>query len=236
MKSEIDPRVTILTGSNDAGKSSTLRQLKLFLENKNADEMDVNQDYLQEAQTKWMDDSTPRVELQFSVDRSEITNHQWSANFRSDDSALVSKAMTVTGSQHEFSAQTGAYGVQKWPIRLPAVVFASGTHSISEKIDLSAPNPLEASLLQIGFGAPFNFERLNALNSINYSRQLREAEERINKQMERSMPIPSSLRFNFLQLEGNRKAIAVLLRDRHDAMTPFGLRGTGLRKNGHSPC
>lgn len=227
---EIDPSVTILTGSNDTGKSSTLRLLKLFLENANAEEMDVNQDYLQESQRKWTEDREPRVELQFQLDAAGETAGPWPNHFNKGDYGVASKAMTVTGSPHEFKAQTTAHGVQDWPIRLPSVVFATGAHSIREKIDLSAPNPIEASLLQLGFGAAFNFESLNALGQTNYSRRVRDAEERINKLMEHSMPIPSSLRFNFLPIEGNRKIMAVLLRDRHDAMTPFGLRGTGLRK------
>ena len=227
---EIDPLVTILTGSNDAGKSSTLRLLKLFLENKNAEEMDVNQDYLRESQTKWMEDATARVELQFQIDSSSEAGH-WGAHYSKGDYTKVSKAMTLKGSAHEFTTITHSHGTQNsWRTDLPPVVFASGAHSIRENIDLSAPNPLEAALLHVGFGAPFKYESLNALGATNYSLQLRNAEERINQQMARSMPIPSCLRFHFLPVEGNRKVIAVLLRDRHDAMTPFGLRGTGLRK------
>jgi predicted ATP-dependent endonuclease of OLD family len=227
---EIDPAVTILTGSNDTGKSSTLRLLRLFLENHNAEEMDINQDYLQESQSKWMEDRTPRVELQFQVESPEEAGG-WESHYSSGDYAVIGKAMAVKDSTYEFEVENKRHGRQRnWQIKLPLVVFPSGAHAIREQIDLSALNPLEAALLQVGFGAPFSFDRLNALNSINYSRQLRDAEERINKEMARAMPIPSCLRFQFLPLEGNRKVIAVLLRDRHDAMTPFGLRGTGLRK------
>lgn len=227
---EIEPTITILTGSNDAGKSSVLRFLKLFLENGTADEMDVNQDYLQHSQTKWSDDTSPQVELQFQIETPSEA-HNWANCFQPGDFVKVSKPLLVKGSQYAFQTHTRSHGVQNnWSTHLPHVVFTSGSQSIRPEIDLSAANPLEAALLQIGFGAPFSFERLNALSPINYSRQLRSAEDRINKQMERSMPIPSSLRFHFLPIEGKRNMISVLLRDRHDAMTPFGLRGTGLRK------
>lgn len=106
----------------------------------------------------------------------------------------------------------------------------TGENTIRERIDLTAPNSLEASILRIAFGGQFNFESLNALGSINFSRQLRDAEDRLNRHMERSMPLPSALRFQFLPIEGNRKVMAVLLRDRHECETPFGLRGTGLKK------
>ncbi len=44
------------------------------------------------------------------------------------------------------------------------------------------------------------------------------------------MPVPSSLRFHFMPIEGNRKMISVLLQDRHEAITPFGMRGAGVKK------
>jgi len=190
---EIDPSVTILTGSNDTGKSVTLRLLKLFLENRNVEEMDVNQDYIQESQTKWMEDGTLKVELQFQIDSAgEATN--WGPHYKNGDGAIANKAMAVKGSAYEFAALTSGHGRQQnWGVSLPSVVFVSGTDSIREKIDLSAPNPLEAALLQIGFGGPFNFEALNALSPVNYTRRLLEAEGRINKQMERTMPMPSCL-------------------------------------------
>lgn len=225
----IDSRVTIITGSNDAGKSSSIRMLKLFLDGSNANEMDVNQDYLQASQTKWMEDSTPQVELRFSVDRRDVDG-RWANNYSEGDAAAVTKAMAVTGSAYVFKAQTRTHGETDWKMSLPHCVLASNEYNIRENIDLTALNPLEAALMEVGFGAPFNFDSLNALSPTNYSRRLRDAQDRINKQMERSLPTPASLRFDFLQIEGNRKIIAVLLRDRHDAMTPFGLRGTGVRK------
>jgi ABC-type transport system involved in cytochrome c biogenesis ATPase subunit len=228
---EIDSQVTILTGSNDAGKTSIIRMIELFLQNKSAGEMDINQDYLRESQTKWTDDTTPRVELQFHLESSrEVDGGNYNYNHHPGDLAIASKQMARQGTHYGFQVRSRNHGNPGWPIFLPRVISGLGTNAIREQLDLSAPNPLESALLHLGFGAPFEFERLNALSPINFSKQLLDAEERINQAMARSMPLPSSLRFKLLPIEGSRKMLAVLLRDRHDAMTPFGLRGTGLKK------
>lgn len=178
-----------------------------------------------------MDDQSLRVELQFLIENQSETTGTYSNYYGSGDFGVVSKAMAVENLQRQFKVLSKKHNEHGgWEFRLPNVVMLSGTDTIRETMDLSALNPLEASLLKIGFGATFDFQRLNALGAVNYSRQLRDAEYRLNKHMEKSMPIPSSLKFHFLPIEGNRKMLAVLLRDRHDAMTPFGLRGTGLKK------
>ena len=226
---EIEPDVTILTGANDTGKSSTLRILQLFLERKNAGEMDVNQDHLQESGSVWSEDNTMRCALRFRVNHKDPIEATWRSGLDLADYMLISKEMT-RGSPHTFAAHTKKFGVQGWQIPFPDVVVAPSTDSVREKIDLTTPNQLEKALLNVGFGGKYNFESLNARSDINFSRALDEAEERINRELEKAMPVPSSLRIRFSQIAGNRKFIAVFLRDRHDAMTPFGIRGTGVRK------
>ena len=227
---DIDPRVTILTGSNDVGKSSVLRLLSRFLANEKADEMDVNQDHLQEAQRTWTDDPAPQMELGFELKFSTEAEN-WAQHLTPGDKARVCRSMAHRGKNYEFSAETQSHGThENWRIRLPKTIFLPTHHALREQINLKAPNPLEDALLHVGFGAPFKYDRLSALSAINYSRQLKEAEDRINKEMERCIPNPASLRFSLIPLEGKRDTISVLLRDRHDAMTPFGLRGAGLRK------
>jgi ABC-type transport system involved in cytochrome c biogenesis ATPase subunit len=226
---EIDPDVTILTGSNDAGKSSTLRYLSLFLQAGSATEMDVNQEYLQESRTKFTDDQTVQVELQIKLESVRETPAYWHATFQPDDYAVVKRRMTANpGFIYEAHTRSGVR--QNWEITLPSLILPDGANAIRPEMDLTALNPLEKAVLAIGFGGHFDFGRLSALGAINYSRQLLEAEAKINKEMERVMPVPSCLRFHFLPIEGNRKKMAILLRDRHDAMTPFGLRGTGVKK------
>ncbi len=147
---EIDPSVTILTGSNDAGKSSTLRLLQLFLEGKNVDEMMVNQEFLRESQTKWMEDSTPRVEMQLQIDSEYEVEPPWSTNYRTGDVALVGRAMTIEGSKYEHKARSATVGDRNWRARLPALVFPSGATSIRENIDLSTPNQCHPVLAVVG--------------------------------------------------------------------------------------
>lgn len=148
---EIDPFVTILTGSNDAGKSSTLNLIHLFLNNQNAGEMDVNQDYLQEAQAKWMEDPTPIVECQFNPANRADAPTEWQNHYRDGDFALVTKTMTVKGADYKFEAHMKTAGIQRWPIRMPSVIFPSGQATLREQIDLSAPNPLEPQRIHRSF-------------------------------------------------------------------------------------
>ncbi|MGB7767735.1 MAG: hypothetical protein WBN22_02645, partial [Verrucomicrobiia bacterium] len=99
---EIDPRVTILTGSNDTGKSCSLRLVRLLLENRTIEEMDVNQDYLQESQVKWKDDQSLRVELQVLIENPAEADNAWMAHYGNGDSGVVSKAMAVENLPMQF--------------------------------------------------------------------------------------------------------------------------------------
>ena len=119
-----------------------------------------------------MDDGTIEVEFQFQIDSVREAKGSWENYYIPGDYAIVSKKMTIKGSSYNYTAMTKKAGQQSWPIDMPSVIFATGTDSIRPQMDLTALNPLEAALLQIGFGAPFSFERLNSLSSINYSRQL----------------------------------------------------------------
>lgn len=224
----LSPNVTILTGSNDVGKTSILRLLQSFLENKSATEWDINQDYLQSAQVKWTDDTAPEIKAEFRIDNPSEVPHRW--DYSQGDTAMVSKSMVATNATMNFLVHSKKNGTNAWKVNLPKVTFHSNAQVLRDHIDLAKPNALEAALLHVGFGAPFDFARLDALSPINYSRQLRDAEIKINRQMMKVMPTSSAFRFHLQPIEGNRKSLAILLQDHHDAVTPFGLRGSGVRK------
>jgi len=225
----LEPRVTILTGANDVGKSFVLRAIELLLTEGIAEEKDINQDHVQETHSQWISDHEPGIEADFRLDSTadvKQPRYRWTQGDTGEARRRVAKEVAKT----EFVLHTKQTGDVEWPVNMPRLVRAPSGDSVGETIDLAKPNPLEAALLQAAFSAPFSYQKYRAMGSINFTRAVRDAEDRLNAYMERVMPSAASLRFSLETIEGNRQQMAILLRDRYDGMTPFGLRGAGLRK------
>ncbi len=232
---ELDDRVTIITGPNDVGKSSILRVAELLFSNTALTEDFVNHDYIQELKAAWSSDANLMATAMISVtDRTDFTGI--SDNFRIHESDKHYYIQRLTGElkktaiQHTESKVHGQ--LQNLQINRPVVIFPQrhGESVIRSEIDLSQPNPLERALLSTAFGATFNNNILQSLKSIQFTRSIRDAQENLNKILQNTFPHPGLLRFELMPVEGSRQRLAILVRDRHDGITPFGHRGAGVRR------
>jgi predicted ATP-binding protein involved in virulence len=72
---EFDPNVTILTGANDAGKTSALRVLRMGLTNELANERDTNRDHAFAATQAWTKDASYTIKTDFELtEQHEVIN------------------------------------------------------------------------------------------------------------------------------------------------------------------
>lgn len=227
----IDNNVTILTGANDTGKSTVLRSLKLLLTNDSVDETIVNQDHVQRSSSQWTTDTSIQVTGRFRIDRGaevKANGYQHRVGDTAELTRLVAPSAATASVCHVLSQ---AHGRQSWAATpLPTVIMAPSLDGLRDIVDLKSPNPLEAALLKVAFGAPFDLAKFQAMGALNYNRAIRSAEDNLNAHLARVMPMESSLRFSLQPIDGKRDALGVLLRDRCDGLTPFGSRGSGVRK------
>jgi energy-coupling factor transporter ATP-binding protein EcfA2 len=226
----IDEQVTILTGANDTGKSTVLKCVELLLKDEKADEMLVNQDHIQESSGKWTEDRSLNVSGDFLLQKANDVLQQGYQHTIGDRATFTRRVAPHLGQPVESEVNSKIHGRAGWQIRAPGLVLAPSTDAVRDIIDLKNPNTLEKALLHAAFGSPFDHPKLAAMHPLNYTRALRAAEDRLNNHMHRVMPIESSLRFSLQPIEGSREKLGVLLRDRHDGLTPFGVRGNGLRR------
>jgi predicted ATP-dependent endonuclease of OLD family len=225
-----DTNVTILTGANDVGKSASLRFVRLFLEDGAAEEGDVNQDHLQEGRAIWSEDSSLVLDGEFRIDSHAdiIGNSQY--NITPGDTAVFNLHVAKDRKKKEQYLHSKKHGLLGTEIKLPKVVFAPTTQKIRDTLDLTQLNPLEESILDFAFGAEFNFSIYKTMSPLSYSRAIKAAEDNLNNHMRRVLPSASALRFSLYETGGHRNQLSILLRDRHDGITPFGNRGTGVQK------
>lgn len=224
----IDPDVTILTGSNDTGKTSVLHCLDLLFNSKTAGEMMVNQDHIQETQGKWNEDESIEVKAIFRITQKNDVGHS-SYRYSSGDNAIATRAITKD-SPVSIRLNSQAHGPVNWPVPLPILVRVPREDEVRDIIELTNPTPLEATLLQAAFKGGFDAGKLQAMGQLSFARAISDAEDCLNSYMARVMPMAASLRFTLQVLDASRKQVGLLLRDRHDGLTPFGNRGTGIRK------
>jgi predicted ATP-dependent endonuclease of OLD family len=225
----LNRRVTILTGANDTGKSSVLRFIELFFHGRPVGEMDVNQDHIQEIQTKWNLDTNIAIKAVLALEASDEVVHagyQW----HSGDLAHTTRVMTGQGQAGVGKIESKLKGSFDARITWPNVIIPNGRDTIGDQVELAKPNRLERVVLEAAFGGPFDADKYLGMSSVNYTRALQQANQRLAKQFQTIMPHPSSLRLTLIGVEGDRGRVLMQIHDRHEGVTPFGLRGTGVKK------
>jgi hypothetical protein len=228
----LDERVTIVTGANDVGKSSLLRALELALTENAADDAFINHDHVQESQKAWSKDESITVEALVNLSEAvDIQNggHQVAAGDHARIRRILAKDVAKTHTQTQLRHHGGSEHLR---IKLPAIVKPGngGGSRINDIIDLKKPGQLEQALLDAAFKARFDFTRLADMKPLAFTRAIRDAQEVLNRLLERVLPYPGMIKFDLLPVEGDRSRLGILVRDRHDGITPFGTRGAGVQR------
>jgi energy-coupling factor transporter ATP-binding protein EcfA2 len=228
---DLDRQVTILTGANDVGKTSLLRALELAVSDQRfAEEEFVNADHLHESQRPWSSDRALTVEVLVALDQ-PADLQGGNVRIAEGDTIQVKREVSKEINRTHFVTRTkaGANGDHPW--KWPAVIKPGGANVIiGDQLNLVNPNPLEQRLLTAAFKKTFNFETLKGLSGLRYTREVEAAQVELNRLLNSVMPRPSRLQFQLSPIEGKRDVLGVYVRDHHGGLTPFGNRGSGVRR------
>ncbi len=234
IKVDIDPRVTIITGANDVGKSSLLRAIELALTEQSINNDFANHDHVQSSPKAPEKDEALRVsvviELTESVDLQRGKDLAIIAGDRAEIIRRVGREVVNTATKTFLKN----YGEQtQFALKLPAIIRPGAINGAisNNEINLKELNPLEQALLDTGFKAKFELSRFEKMHPVIWGQTVRSAQLEINRLLSKVLPSPGVINFELLaDVGGDRSRIGVLIRDRHGAITPFGSRGSGLRR------
>lgn len=231
---DVDPTVTILTGANDAGKTSVLRALRLLVTNQSASEQDVNRDHLMRAPAAWVKDTGYSLVGEFTIEsKDELVglNRElkgpWTATVRrhpSPQNPVVHYHLRGDGRE---------YQQPDYRIHLPSCVtigLEPDKDEIRNVIPLDKPNRLESGLLRIAFDAPFNLEKFQQMSEGLWEDSVSHAEQRLNERLQHVVPHSDYFRIRLRAVDGQAQKLSVLVRDMQRGVTPFDYRGAGARK------
>lgn len=231
---ELEDDVTIITGSNDAGKSSLLRLIAMAsgYGPERFNEYHANFDRHQEQTGNWADGNfvsciveyqvTPYTQHHVAIDLPQETIFRFKYSFGGSSVRPLFKGQW----RNNKWVGEGGVGIGKFPtvIELPTTEF------VREEIDLRSPNKVENELLKVAFGSAFSFEtKLQNASPITASREFASADRKLNEALNRLLPPSLTLKFQIMPVEGVRHRMALNILDKYDGHTPLGVRGRGIQ-------
>lgn len=231
---DLDSKVTILTGANDAGKTSALRAIRLLLTNGSASEADVNRDHVLRLPHAWTKDTSYSMMAEFGVDHSselvglsKEIKQPWTATYRrhpAPDGPVSSFHLKGDGREYNNPGQG---------IHLPAclaVGLETDAENVRSVIPLTSPNKLESAFLHLAFDGHFDAAKYQAMSEGLWEDCVSHAEERLNQQLRHVVPTSDHFQFKLRAIDGQATRLSLLIRDAQRGMTPFEYRGAGAKK------
>jgi predicted ATP-dependent endonuclease of OLD family len=230
VKIPIDPRVTIITGANDVGKSSVLKAIELAFGTEPLPENFINCDYAKSPRVDIDRDDTISVCAEINLTSPADIEHERQTVEPGDRAEIVRKLAKAAAKFETTTHLRRHGGSTDRKLKLPLIVKPTfGEKSgIRQVIDLKDMTPLEKAFIDAAFDGPFEWENFQRKERIVFIDALHDAEERINGRLGKLIAARSQVRFKFIADGGSE--LTILIRDQHGGATPFGTRGSGVRK------
>lgn len=232
---ELEDDVTVITGPNDAGKSSLLRLIGMCcgVNLKTFSEYDANFDRNQEFTGSWEDGKMVACEVVCKpTDRTplHLSGHLPEGSTFTLRHAFSAKGMRIERIILTRSDGSGVGINSEWLRQSPHLVYLPTQDLVREEINLQQQNPVEQALLKIAFGPAFSFDqKLSNASAMMAAREFKRAEERLNAALKRLLPPSLHLEFMVSQVESVRHRMGLSVVDRHDGHTPLSVRGRGIQ-------
>lgn len=228
---KLDPRVTVLTGANDTGKSALLRAIRLILTGKMLDEQDVNGERIGAFSGRWQDDSDVGCLSCFSVTTRTKQTNEMEGGIEVGDGVVFYSRLTHNGHNFKVRHIERNGGQVSTGVRFqhpPQVVCLPLDTQVKELVNLGQLTDAEERLLKLGFGPAFNLQQHEALTIGRRVGRVSDAQHRLNDRLRELLP--PNLPLEFRLHEGTKPAeLSIALVDPLRNHVPIGSRGAGIR-------
>jgi hypothetical protein len=165
----IDPRVTIITGANDAGKSSVLRAHELVFGNEQISEDEVNKDHLDNVMGNWVRNKNILVEADISLTRKEDVPGGIENSPNDSASILRRLGRDISAVEHHTTLHRNRHHTAA-PI-FPQVIRPRLKDALRDELNLKELLPLEKALLDAAFQRDFKVSDLENVKAATLSQR-----------------------------------------------------------------
>ena len=226
----IAPEVTVLTGPNDAGKSFALRAIEILCTQETIDEHEVNRDRLGEFEGKWNEDSGVACIAEFVATEASVAKKTLPKNTKPGAAITVKRRMNAPGGRvieiNDGKTRTNP----ETHFTPPAILKLPLPTEVREQIDLGAMTDAESHLVRLGLGPAFSVDSHKNLAPASRSLRIAQAEEKLNENLSRTLPVTMPLSFKLVEVGGQPEQLGIALIDEHRGYTLLDSRGAGVRR------
>ncbi len=229
---QLEDDVTVLTGSNDVGKSLALRAIEILCTSGSVKEHEVNRYHSEESRRKWNEDPDIKVDAVFEYTTADTGQKGFPRDWNPGTRVTVQKSPSTDPAKGEIKL-VEANGQRVNPSsslsKFPDVIWLPKRSQIRPVIDINTWSDAERELLQLGFGEKFNPEQNSAWTDSTRRNKARDAESRLSERLLRIWP--NSMRAEFQLIPGAKPELfQISLLDKHRGSSPLETRGHGLQR------
>lgn len=235
--------VTVLTGANDAGKSSILDAIHFILGKRVIGEDDVNRDFMAtRGEGAWTSDERIRGQAIFIAGGRSA--ERGSGVLQPGDRLHFSRTLAPSTKEAQAGRarlvevrRAGAvlegFDPAKNQLGVPRILDLNQALSeVRASVVLGQGSPTELRLQEVAFksaseGVAKSFSGLS--NAVNRRAWLNQGAKRMSEWTQTSMP-NRGFTWQFDQVPGERNAVTLELLDSHRGVTPVSMRGRGLQR------
>lgn len=221
--------LTIITGSNDAGKSSLLRLLLCLGGRIGMTERDPNAAFLDSQGAAWQDVEVGAEATFEAIDTDATRSEGLQAG---DEMVLRLKCRESHGAsiQDRKFRRNGVPWSNPREIGFPIKVWLLDQVTLAEELAISSHVASEQSFLKLAFGSIDAAKRLASLNDLRFDDALARASDEITRRLSQVLPKTLSVGFRIRRIGATRERIGIMISDHHGGYVTLATRGAGVQK------
>ena len=229
---KLDPKVTVLTGANDTGKSSLLRAVSLLLSGKAAEVLHVNQERIDTFSGRWHDDPEFVCNAGFGVTQLDLQTKTISGGIQEGDEVVFTKRLNQNGSMIGRHVRRGTQTVSTGIAlhKPPQALLLPTSAEVRDIIPLASPNDAEDKLLKLAFGQAFTQQQHEGQARPQRVTRIDRARRTLNERLKEILPPGLPLEFHLSDPTDKAQEISVSLVDPLRCFVSPGCRGLGVRR------
>ncbi len=227
----LDPRVTVLTGANDTGKSSVLEALRLAFSRDTVEESQVNQERKDDFSKDWKQDSDIICSYGLLVTQHSIDKQLVAGRIEVGDEIICARCITQKQEPTARKVTREGKEVRRAlsTVKYPNVLMLR-EGEIRNPLTLANLNEAERKLLGLGFGQAFAPETFASQGRAERGTRTGRAQNTLNRRLREVLPSSMGLEFRLADTTDSGKELNISLVDPLNCYVAIGCRGAGVRK------